>query len=156
MMHTRMTATWNLEGNQSFASFSDSLFSSNLDNITITLGRDDNVNRSSTIAIKNIEIDRLVVTAKKKVANKYKSNVKNRSTNITDFSDEKGEERREAVLNHVCGDINEDSLEQEYDHVDHVFSDLNPIPRKKKSTSATKIKNGKPPKNLRTPSKLRL
>jgi len=149
-----MTATWNLEGNQSFASFSDSRFSSNLDNITVSLGRDDNVIRSSTTAIKNIEIDRLVVTAKKKVENKYKSNVKNKSTsNITDFSDEKGEERREAVLNHVCGDINEDSLEQEYDHV---FSDLNPIPRKKKSTSATKIKNGKPPKNPRTPSKLRL
>jgi len=147
-----MTATWNLEGNQSFASFSDSRFSSNLDNIGVSLGRDDNVIRSSTIAIKNIEIDRLVVTAKKKVENKYKSNVKNKSTsNITDFSDEKGEERREAVLNHVCGDINEDSLEQEYDHV---FSDLNPIPRKKKSTSATKIKNGKPPKNPRTPSKL--
>ena len=147
-----MTATWNLEGNQSFASFSDSRFSSNLDNITVSLGRDDNVIRSSTTAIKNIEIDRLVVTAKKKVENKYKSNVKNKSTsNITDFSDEKGEERREAVLNHVCGDINEDSLEQEYDHV---FNDLNPIPRKKKSTSATKIKNGKPPKNPRTPSKL--
>ena len=153
-MNTCMTATWNLEGNQSFASFSDSHFSSNLDNIGISLGRDDNVIRSSTIVIKNIEIDRLVVTAKKKVENKYKSNVKNKSTsNIRDFSDEKGEERREAVLNHVCGDINEDSLEQEYDHV---FSDLNPIPRKKKSTSATKIKNGKPPKNPRTPSKLRL
>ena len=150
----RMAATRNLEGNQSFASFSDSRFSSNLDNIGVSLGRDDNVIRSSTIAIKNIEIDRLVVAAKKKVENKDKNNVKNKSaSNITDFSDEKGEERREAVLNHVCGDINEDSLEQEYDHV---FSDLNPIPRKKKSTSATKIKNGKPPKNPRTPSKLRL
>ena len=48
----RMAATRNLEGNQSFASFSDSRFSSNLDNIGVSLGRDDNVIRSSTIAIK--------------------------------------------------------------------------------------------------------
>jgi len=62
-------------------------------------------------------------------------------------------ERLEAVLNYVCGDINEDSLEQNFDHV---FSDLNPVPRKKKSNSATKIENSKPPKKPRTPSKLRL
>ena len=148
----RMATTRNLEGNQSFASFSDSRFSSNLDNITVSLGRDDNVIRSSTISIKNIEIDRLVVAAKKKVENKNKNNVKNKSaSNITDFSDEEGEEILEAVLNHVCGDINEDLLEQEYDHI---FSDLSPTPRKKKSTYATKIKIGKPPKKPRTPSKL--
>ena len=97
--------------------------------------------------------NRLVVAAKKKVENKNKNNVKNKSaSNITDFSDEEGEERLEAVLNHVCGDINEDSLEQEFDHI---FSDLSPVPRKKKSTYATKIKIGKPPKKPRTPSKLR-
>ena len=116
------------------------------------MGRDDNVIKSSTIAIKNIEIDRLVVTTRKKVENKNKKNVKiNSTSNITDFSDDEGEERLEAVLNHVCGDINEDSLEQEFDHI---FSDLSPVPRKKKSTYATKIKIGKPPKKPRTPSKL--
>ena len=94
------------------------------------------------------------MAAKKKVEIKDKNNVKNKSaSNITDFSDEEGEERLEAVLNHVCGDINEDSLEQIFDHV---FSDLNPVLRRKKSSSATKIKNGKPPKKPRTPSKLRL
>ena len=76
------------------------------------------------------------MTARKKVENKNKKNVKiNRTSNITDFSDD------------------EDSLEQNFDHV---FSDLNPVPRRKKSSSATKIKNGKPPKKPRTPSKLRL
>ena len=94
------------------------------------------------------------MAAKKEVENKDKNNVKNKSgSNITDFSDEEGEERLEVVLNHVCGDINEDSLEQEYDHI---FSDLSPVPRKKKSNSATKIENSKPPKKPRTPSKLRL
>ena len=118
------------------------------------MGRDDNVIKSSTIAIKNIEIDRLVVTTRKKVENKNKKNVKiNSTSNITDFSDDEGEERLEAVLNHVSGDINEDSLEQNFDRV---FSYLNHVPRKKKSNSVTKIKNGKPPKKPRTPSKLRL
>ena len=94
------------------------------------------------------------MTARKKVENKNKKNVKvNSTSNITDFSDDEGEERLEAVLNHVCGDINEDSLQQNFDHV---FSDLNPVLRRKKSSSATKIKNGKPPKKPRTPSKLRL
>ena len=151
---TRLAERRNLEGNRSFASFSDSRISSNLDKLGVSLGRDDNVIKSSTIAIKNIEIDRLVVTTRKKVENKNKKNVKiNSTSNITDFSDDEGEERLEAVLNHVCGDINEDSLEQNFDHI---FSYLNPVPRKKKSNSVTKIKNGKPPKKPRTPSKLRL
>jgi hypothetical protein len=58
----------NLEapGNKSFVSFSNFRISSNLEEIGISLGRDDNVVRSLTVAIKNIEIDRLVVTAKNK------------------------------------------------------------------------------------------
>ena len=88
---TRLAERRNVEGNQSFASFFDSRISSNLDKLGISLGRDDNVIKSSTIAIKNIEIDRLVVAAKKKVENKNKRNVKKNSTsNITDFSDDEG------------------------------------------------------------------
>jgi hypothetical protein len=65
---TRMAEIRNLEapGNKSFVSFSNFRISSNLEEIGISLGRDDNVVRSLTVAIKNIEIDRLVVTAKNK------------------------------------------------------------------------------------------
>jgi hypothetical protein len=65
---TRMAEIRNLEapGNKSFVSFSNSRISSNLDKLGISLGRDDNLVRSSTVAIKNIELDRLVVAAKNK------------------------------------------------------------------------------------------
>ena len=93
---TRLAERRNLEGNRSFASFSDSRISSNLDKLGVSLGRDDNFIKSSTIAIKNIEIDRLVVTTRNKVENKNKKNVKiNSTSNITDFSDDEGEERLE-------------------------------------------------------------
>jgi hypothetical protein len=51
---TRMAEIHNLEasGNNSFVSFSNSRISSNLEKIGISLGRDDNVVRSSTVAIK--------------------------------------------------------------------------------------------------------
>jgi hypothetical protein len=49
-----MAQICNLEnlGNKSFISFSDSCISSNLDKIGISLGRDDNGIRCSTVAIK--------------------------------------------------------------------------------------------------------
>jgi hypothetical protein len=51
---TRMAQICNLENpsNKSFISFSDSRISSNLDKVGISLGRDDNGIRCSTVAIK--------------------------------------------------------------------------------------------------------
>jgi hypothetical protein len=68
----RMAQIRNLEnsGNKSFISFSDSRISSNLDKLGISLGRDDNGIRCSTVAIKNIEMDRLVVSASHRSKNK--------------------------------------------------------------------------------------
>ncbi|CAO2210808.1 unnamed protein product [Urochloa humidicola] len=143
----------NLEatGNSSFQSFSDSRISSNMSNIGVSLGRDVNLARSSSIAIKNIEVDRLSVTAKKKL--ERKNNIKtNISKVITNFSDEE-EERLDTILSHVSGDLNEDVHEQGYDHI---LSDLSAVSRKKKSNSAKKINNGKSPRKQKTPSKLRL
>ena len=47
-----------------------------MNNLGISLGRDDNLVKSSTIAIKKIEVDRLVVTAKKKLESKNNNNNK--------------------------------------------------------------------------------
>jgi hypothetical protein len=65
-------------------------------------------------------------------------------------SDDEREERLEAVLDHVCGNINENLLDEENDHI----LDLSPIRRKKKYNNAKKSKKGKLPKKPKTPSKI--
>jgi hypothetical protein len=114
----------------------------------ITLGRDNNVVRSSTVAIKNIEIDRLVVTAKNKKQQKDNSKI---FPTIIDYSDEERDEGLEATLNHIYGDINEETHEQNYEDV---LCNLKVVPRKSNSSFANKIKNGKPLKKPNTPSKI--
>jgi hypothetical protein len=101
----------------------------------ITLGRDNNVVRSSTVAIKNIEIDRLVVTAKNKKQQKDNSKI---FPTIIDYSDEERDEGLEATLNHIYGDINEETHEQNYEDV---LCNLKVVPRKSNSSSENKIKN---------------
>jgi hypothetical protein len=152
---TRMAEIRNLKapGTKSFVSFPNSRISSNLDKPGISLGRDDNVIRSSTVAIKNIEIDRLVVTAKNKKQQKDNSKNNKKSPTITDYNDEERDERLEATLNHICGDINEEAQEQ---HYENICCDLKAVPRKSKLSSANKIKNGRPPKKPNTPSKIRI
>jgi hypothetical protein len=68
----RMAAARNLEttGNKSFTSFSDSRISSSMKKVGISFGRDDNLVKSSTVAIKNIELDRLALSTKKKATEK--------------------------------------------------------------------------------------
>jgi len=96
-----------------------------MNNLGISLGRDDNLVKSSTISIKKIEVDRLVVTAKKKLESKNNNKTKN-SKLITHYSDddEEEEERLDAILSHVGGDINEELHEQGYDHI---LSDLSAV-----------------------------
>lgn len=79
--------------------------------------------KSSIVSIKNIEIDRLVVSGKKRLENK------NKVINLVD--DE--EERLDAILSHVCRNWNEDMQDQEYDHI---LNDLSPFPRQEKSNLA--------------------
>jgi hypothetical protein len=145
----------NLEnpGNKSFISFSDSRISSNLDKLGISLGIDDNGIRCSTVAIKNIEMDILVVYASHRSKNKNNTTKNSKYSTIIDYSDDEEEERLEETFNHICGDIYGDP--QEHSH-DHDLCDLKVVPRKKKSGSANKIKNGRPPKKPNTPSKIRL
>ena len=95
-----------------------------MNNLGISLGRDDNLVKCSTISIKKIEVDRLVVTAKKKLESKNNNKTKN-SKLITHYSDEEEEEERlDAILSHVGGDINEELHEQGYDHI---LSDLSAV-----------------------------
>jgi hypothetical protein len=150
---TRMAEIRNLEapGTKSFVYFPNSHISSNLDKLGISLGRDDNVIRSSTIAIKNIEKDRLVVTAKNKKQQKDNSKNNKKSPTITDYSNEDRDEKLEVTLNHICGDINEETQEQNYKNI---YCDIKIVPRKSKSSSANKIKNGKPPKKPSNLSKI--
>jgi hypothetical protein len=75
MKTERMSKSRNLEfaGNSSsFLSFSNSRISSNMNNIGISLGRDDNVVSPSIVSIKNIKIDRISVSRMKKLENKNK------------------------------------------------------------------------------------
>ena len=62
-----MAAKKNLESpGTSFTSFSDSRIVSNLGKVSINLGSSDDIVKASTVSIKNLEIDKLVVHANKK------------------------------------------------------------------------------------------
>jgi hypothetical protein len=51
------------------------------------------------------------------------------------YIDDEEEERLDAILEYLCGNLNEDMHEQDYDHI---LGDLTLVPRKKKSNSVTK------------------
>jgi len=132
----RMATKKNLESTgASSASFSVNRMASNLFNLGIN---------SSDIAIKNLEIDRVTLQASKKLVSKSNLNLAE--------SDEEKESRLDAVLSHVCGNINEDMQDTEMDHI----IDLSPVRRKKKSTAAKNLNRGRPPKKPKTPSKIKL
>ena len=69
-----MAAKKNLEPGTSFTSFSDSHVLENLGRVGFKLGRTDEIIKASTVAIKNLEIDRMVILANKKKGN-LKSNI---------------------------------------------------------------------------------
>ena len=119
----------------SFTSFLDSKISSNLGRIGINLG-------SSDIgAIKNLEVDRLILCANlKKSANKSKCSE----------SDDERDNQLETILNHACGDLNENLLDAENDQI----IDLSPQRRRKKYNNAKNTNNGKLPKKPKTRSKI--
>jgi hypothetical protein len=120
-----MAAKKNLESKGiSFTSFSNSQVLSNLGRIGINLGSSD------VVVIKNLEVDRLILCGKQKKI------IANSST--VDSGDEQ-DERLEAVLSHACGDLNENVLDTERDHI----VDLTPVRRKKKYNNAKNSKNGK-------------
>jgi hypothetical protein len=132
----RMAKKKNLEPpGTSFSTFQDSRIISNLGRVGI------NLNSSDVAIIKNLEVDRMVLSA----------NSKKLRTNISNLvSDDEGEERLEAVLNHACGNFNENLLEMENDQI----IDLSPIRRKKKISNAKNLKKGKLPQKPKTPSKI--
>jgi hypothetical protein len=102
----RLAKKKNLEGN-SLSSFSNSHIISNLGRVGINLATSD------VVFIKNLEVDRLVLSANK--------NIKVKATNL--ISDDEREERLEEVHNHACGNLNESLLNAENDHI----LDLSPI-----------------------------
>jgi len=63
---SRVAAKKNLEPGTSFTSFSDSHVISNLGRVGFELGQADEIIKASSMAIKKLEIDRLVVLANKK------------------------------------------------------------------------------------------
>jgi hypothetical protein len=133
----RLAAKKNLEhAGNSFSSFPDSHIISNLGRVGI------NLRSSDVVAIKNLEVDRLVLAAKYKKNNSkgYKSNLE---------SDDELEARLEDVLSHACGNLNEKALDMEKDQI----IDLSPVRRKKKYNNAKINNKGKLPKKPKTPSK---
>ena len=132
----RMALKKNLESSgTSFSNFPDSVIISNLGRIGINLASSD------VVVIKNLEVDRLVLGANLK---------KPKSVGNNFASDDEREERLEAVLDHVCGNLNENVLDAENDQIIH----LSPIRRKKKYNNAKNAKHGKLPKKPKTPSKI--
>jgi len=88
----RMALKKNLESSgTSFSNFPDSVIVSNLGRIGINLASSD------VVVIKNLEVDRLVLSANLK---------KPKSVGNNFASDDEREERPEAVLDHVCGNLN--------------------------------------------------
>jgi hypothetical protein len=131
-----LAAKRNLESKgTSFTSFSDSHILSNLGRIGINLGSSD------VAVIKNLEVDRLVLCAKQNKVLPIASPVE---------SDDERDERLDVVLNHACGDLNENVLDTERDHI----LDLSLVQRKKKFNNAKNPKNGKLPKKPKIPSKI--
>jgi hypothetical protein len=131
-----LAAKRNLESKgTSFTSFSGSHILSNLGRIGINLGSSD------VAVIKNLEVDRLVLCAKQNKVLPIASPVE---------SDDERDERLDAVLNHACGDLNENVLDTERGHI----LDLAPVQRKKKYNNAKNPKNGKLPKKPKTPSRI--
>ena len=142
-MHTRLkaerlTAKKNLElpGNSS-TSFPNSKVISNLGRIGINLGP------SGVVTIKNLEVDRLVLSANQKKGFS-KTNASNSASEI------EREDHLDAILNHACGDLTENLLEAENDQI----IDLSPLHRKKKYNNAKNIYKGKLPKKPKSPSKI--
>ena len=134
----RLTAKKNLDfSGNSFANFLDSKVVSNLGRIGINLGP------SAGVAIKNLEVDKLVLCA-----NQKKGFSKSNASNIA--SDDERENHLDAILSHACGDLNENLLEAENDQI----IDLSPLRRRKKYNNAKKIYKGKLPKKPKSPSKI--
>jgi len=126
----------NLESSgTSFYNFPDSIIISNLGRIGINLASSD------VVVIKNLVVDRLVLSANLK---------KPKSVGNNFASDDEREEQLEAVLDHICGNLNENVLDAENDQI----IDLSPIHRKKKYNIAKNAKHGKLPKKPKTPSKI--
>ena len=117
---------------------------SNLGRVDFKLGQTDEIDKASTVAITNLEIDRLVVRAN----NKKKDNLKSKILQVE--SDDERDARLDAVLSHACGNLNVSLQDLESDQI----IDLSPVRRKKKSSTAKNPKNGRVPKKPKTPSKI--
>jgi hypothetical protein len=140
----KLAAKKNLESpGMSFTSFSDSKIAENLGRIGINLGSSDALVRSSTIAIKNLEVDRMIMHA-----NNKKNKLKNNPKPWLAESDDEKDARLDAILGHVCGNSSENASALENDHI----LDLSPVDRKKKSSLAKNLKKGRSSKKPKTPS----
>jgi hypothetical protein len=127
----KLAAKKNLESpGMSVTSFSDSKIAKNLGKIGINLGSSGDLVRSSTVAIKNLEVDRMVLHA-----NNKKNKIKNNSKPWLPESDDEKEARLDAILGHVCGNSSENARALEND----LILDLSPVDRKKKSSLAKNL-----------------
>jgi len=134
-----LAAKKNLESpGNSFTSFPVSKVLSNLGRIGI------NLDTSGAVTIKNLEVDRLVLCANKNKKIPATPNLSNLE------SEDEQDEQLEAILNHACGNLNENLHEKENDQI----IDLSPLRRKKKYNKAKNAGNCKLPKKPKTPSKI--
>jgi hypothetical protein len=141
----KRAARKNLESpGKSFTSFSDSKIAENLGKIGINLGSSVDLVTSSIVTIKNLEVDRMIVHANNK-KNKFK---KNPNPWLAESDDE--DDRLDAILGHVGGNLIENAGAQEND----LILDLSPVDRKKKSSLAKNLKKGRSSKKPKTPSKI--
>uniref|UniRef100_K3ZMC1 DUF4283 domain-containing protein n=1 Tax=Setaria italica TaxID=4555 RepID=K3ZMC1_SETIT len=108
----------------------DSIISSRVANIGVSMGRHNRVILSSVTSLKNIEIDRLKLSGKKDGCS---SKVSSPKINL----DEEEEDLLDAHLHHISRDFEESAYEEGYDQI---CCELNATPRKKRLNSRNKNK----------------
>jgi hypothetical protein len=137
----RLAAKRNLETSEfSFITYNPKTIIPNMKNIGINLGKNEKKVLNSVVAIKNIEIDRLAVTAK----SSYPFNIR---------TDEEESEEFDADLSHITQSWDDDVVSNGID----LCYDLNDVPCRKKVNRARSIwKFTRHPKKLITPSNISL
>jgi hypothetical protein len=119
--------------NSSFLSFSDVVVQSNLSNIGVTLGKNDSEVSDSIMCLKTLEAKRLPP----KLSNKEMGE----QHNIALLDNEEDDDLDNITLGHLCGDLMEEVMDEDSDHLSCDFQAV--FKKNKSKSSSTKKKIAK-------------
>jgi hypothetical protein len=115
--------------NSSFLSFSDVVVHSNLSNIGVTLGKNDSEVSDSIMCLKTLEAKRLPP--------KPSSKEMEEQHNIALLDNEEDDDLDNITLGHLCGDLMEEVMDEDSDHLS---CDFQAVFKKNKSKSSSRNK----------------